>query len=264
MAERRRTGKHRAKAPAPTADDDAPLAKAAVAAKDDDTERALARMVSLAIPLIGGGTAVVMLALGRLGPAILVLAGTALVATIGFLWASLRTLSGEAPLPEGVADHVLFTRIPAPERKRETLRALKDLEFEHSIGKIDEADYLTLSTKYRNTAKALMREMDEGLLPRRKRAERLIESYLAKRDLGASAEAAKSAREEGDDAPEESAPGAEGHDGAPDDRKSAPSPRVACAKCGVSNEPDASFCKKCGAPLASDSPDTTGGPDASV
>ncbi len=229
MAEQRRTKRQQRLRPAKAASDleDSGAAARVAGRTDDDSERALGRIVSLAVPSVGLVAAVVTGELRGLAPAILVLAGTALLGTIGFLWASLRTLSGEAPLPEGVQTHSLVSRAPAPERKRETLRALKDLEFEHSIGKIDDADYRELSSRYRTTAKALMREIDTGLAPRRKEAERLVEAYLAGKDL----------------APKSKASGAE------------PSPAVAaaagvsCAKCSTSNDDDAAFCKKCGAPV---------------
>ena len=218
--------------------------------RDDDAERRLARAVAYGVPVCGLVATGVVAGVGGLAPAILVLAGTALSGTIGFLWASLRTLSGDAPLPEGVQAHATFARAPAPERKRETLRALKDLELEHSLGKIDDADYLELSTRYRATAKALMREMDEGLAPRRKQAETLVAAYLAKRHVPSSTRSA----------PAETA--------SPDASPSAPSneasPRVTCPKCAVSNEPDAAFCKKCGAPLSTLAAGTPEDLDASV
>ncbi len=206
------------------------------AASEEESERFLARVFAVVVPVAGIALALVMGALAGLAPAILVLAGTALLATIGFFWASLRTLCGDAPLPEGVASHSIMARTPAPERKRETLRALKDLEFEHSIGKIDDADYAELSTRYRAVAKTLMREMDEGLAPRREEAERLVEAYLEKRKLLPARKAV--------DGP----PASEAADGAAPESR--PTSRLTCAKCGVSNEPDATFCKKCGSPLS--------------
>ena len=46
------------------------------------------------------------------------------------------------------------------EQKRRVLRALKDLENEHALGKIDDADYEAIAMQYRDEAKAMMREMD--------------------------------------------------------------------------------------------------------
>jgi hypothetical protein len=134
-------------------------------------------------------------------------------------------------------------RVPAPERKRETLRALKDLEFEHSIGKIDDADFAELEARYRSTAKALMREIDAGLAPRRMQAETMVTAYLAKKKLAPSKEAAP--RPEGVtlESLAEPAPA------------SGTSARLECVKCFVSNEPDAAFCKKCGSTLAEEKSD---------
>jgi DNA-binding transcriptional ArsR family regulator len=248
MADRAKRGLQEPRAKAPATEDVRPPDRSR-STTEDDAERALARMLGVGVPVSGVLGAIVVGQVGGLGPSILVLAGTALVATIGFLWASLRTLSGDAPLPEGVEGHALAARALAPERKRETLRALKDLEFEHSIGKIDDADYLTLSTRYRSVAKTLMRELDAGLAPQREKAEELVKAHLAKKKLSPAKDAPQS-----EAAPEESA------ESAPAENDPV---RVVCDKCSVSNEPDAAFCKKCGNPLAKvvdapkESPDAT-------
>jgi hypothetical protein len=230
MADVRRTKKSR---PAEKDDDDVrALAAEADLGKDDDSERALARLFALGVPLVGLAGALAVGSFVGLAPGILVLAGAALLGTIGFFWASLRTLSGDAPLPRGVAAHAIVSRVPAPERKRETLRALKDLELEHSIGKIDDADFAELNARYRATAKALMREIDAGLAPRREQAEELVAKYLEKRHL-APVKAVVDDEDEPAPAP-----------------KSGKSARLECTKCYVSNEPDAAFCKKCGSKLS--------------
>jgi hypothetical protein len=138
----------------------------------------LSQAVAWAIPLagfVGGGVASWV---GGVGPALLMLAGTALLGTVLLLWTSVRMLSGDASFPVSVSAGVSGAGAGAPERKRQALRALKDLEFEHLVGKIDDADYLELSARYRTVAKDLMREMDAGLEPRRERAERIIEAHL--------------------------------------------------------------------------------------
>ncbi|HEX8792648.1 MAG TPA: zinc ribbon domain-containing protein [Polyangiaceae bacterium] len=161
-----------------------------------------------------------------LGSGLLVLASGALLGTIALLWASVRTLSGDAPLQTG------FQAVAARrhgvdalgEEKRRVLRALKDLEAEHALGKIDDADYETLVARYRADAKAVMREMDREVGPLRAEAERLAREYLDKRGLG------------------------DGQEAAPAEPKETPD-RAACPKCGTSNEADAAFCKKCGAAM---------------
>jgi hypothetical protein len=173
-----------------------------------------------------------------------------LLSVIAFLWASLRTLSGDAPLDEGlvavnVATRAASSESPA-ERKRRVLRALKDLEHEHAIGKIDDADYAQISARYREEAKEILRAMDVEIEPLRARAEELARAHLAKKGLGdgpassdaKSAKAAKDEMAEGDEAPSD----------AGSEEASAPS-RLDCPKCRTSNEADAAFCKKCGTPL---------------
>jgi hypothetical protein len=215
--------------------------------EDDETDRALALLFARGVPVVGLLGALIVGSVAGLAPALLVVAGAALLGTIGFFWASLRTLSGDAPLPVGVSSRMLGRRTPAPERKRELLRALKDLELEHSIGKIDDADYLELSERYRDAAKTLMREMDDGIAPRRKQAEALVLAHLEKQKI-CPAERETPEREEEEDEQQPSNRGAAN--------------RVECAKCAVSNEPDAAFCKKCGNSLTK--PPSQEAPDASA
>ena len=99
------------------------------------------------------------------------MAAGALLGTIALLWASVRTLSGDAPLGLDL-EAVGAARLgvdASSEQKRRVLRALKDLEAEHAIGKIDEADYDTLVARYRDEAKTVMREMDLQVAPLRER-----------------------------------------------------------------------------------------------
>lgn len=230
------------------------------------SELLLARRVALVTPVVTLVAAGVVGATLSLGPALLVLAGGALFGTIAFFWASLRTLGGEAPLAEGF-ELMSTRRVESPdgaaERKRTALRALKDLELERSIGKIDEADYAELSSRYREEAKAILREMDRDVGPLRERAEVLARKYLAKHgaDPGSHAES-DPAR---DALLEPEGPVAEER---PPSRRAClrckasnevdavfckscgtrVSPRT-CPSCAVRNEPDAEFCKKCGKPL---------------
>jgi hypothetical protein len=213
----------------------------------DVSERALGRTVAGGLPaLVLVGALTMGLTVG-IGPALLVLAGGALLGTISLLWASLRTLSGDAPLAESLLNAgtaSLGPKIGVAERKREALRAIKDIEFEHSVGKIDDADYTDLVARYRGEAKAILREMDVEIEPYRERAEDIARAYLAKRGAPGPAPAPAPAADATSDEPEPT-PGEE----APA-RSTAPS-RVPCPRCDTSNEPDAAFCKKCGAAVSS-------------
>ena len=167
--------------------DEAPK-RTARAAPDDaaEAERRLARYAAYGIPAATVGTAIVVGFVMSLGPAILVLAAGTLLGVIALLWASLRTLSGEAPLPLELEAMAVRSRKvdDLGERKRRVLRALKDLELEHSVGKIDDKDYASLGDRFRGEAKDLMREMDGQIDPLRDEAERIAKKYLAKRGLG--------------------------------------------------------------------------------
>ena len=158
-----------------------------VETRDDsaEAERRLARYAAIGIPAATVGAAAVVGFTMNLGPAILVLTAGTLLGTIALLWASLRTLSGDAPLPLELEAMAIRSRKvdTLGEQKRRVLRALKDLELEHSVGKIDDKDYASLGDRFRGEAKTLMREMDEQIDPMRDEAERLANKHLAKKGL---------------------------------------------------------------------------------
>jgi hypothetical protein len=158
-----------------------------------------------------------------LGTAILVLAGGVLLGVIGILWASVRTLSGDAPitLEEAIA---LGAPSAAEEQKRAVLQALKDLEYERSVGKVSDADYEELLRRYRTEAKRLLRAVDEDLAPLRAKAEAFLAEQLGRSD--------------GKPPPAPPLP-------------SSTKARRACPSCEAENDTDALFCKKCGAKLES-------------
>ena len=243
----------------------------ASSAKDDarskeeeamEAERRFGRYVALGLPTATVLGAIAACLFFSMGPALLVMIGGVLLGTIALFWASLRTLSGDAPLPLALEAMAAQSRtaIGTAEQKRRVMRALKDLEAEHAIGKIDDADYAEVAERYRNEAKQLMRDMDEQVDPLRERAEEIARAHLKKRKIGAGftsdepAETTAAATESSDDLDGLGLP-----DGAKPAKKSA-TPRVACAKCDTSNETDAAFCKKCGASLVVSPKENTDAP----
>lgn len=112
------------------------------------------------------------LPLGLLGGAAI-----ALMLVIALMWQSLQHLSGDTEL---TFEEALSLAAPTAEeeQKRAVLRALKDLEYERSVGKISEADFQELSARYRAEAKRLILAVDETLQERRKEAEALLEKRL--------------------------------------------------------------------------------------
>ena len=115
------------------------------------------------------------------GPALIALAAGALLLGITLLWGSVQSLTGETPLS---LEEALTLGAPSAEeeQKRSVLRALKDLEYERSVGKITPEDYQELSTRYRAEAIRLMQNLDQNLGPARERAEQLFRERLAQDD----------------------------------------------------------------------------------
>jgi hypothetical protein len=186
---------------------------------------ALLRSLFWALPVVSIAAALTMGAVYGVGTALLTLAGGVLLIVITILWASVRTLSGEAAitLEEAIA---LGAPTAGEEQKRAVLQALKDLEFERSVGKIDEADYQELVQRYRTEAKRLLRAVDEDLAPLRERAAAYVADQLG---TGPS--------------PKRSKPPKKAED-------------PVCPSCQTPNDQDAAFCKKCGTKLAGQAKDT--------
>src|SRR5688500_12972539 len=79
-----------------------------------------------------------------LGLALLIVAGGVLGGGIWFIWSSLQGLGGDIPI---TLDEALSLGAPSAEeeQKRSVLRALKDLEYERAVGKINDEDYAVLA-----------------------------------------------------------------------------------------------------------------------
>lgn len=189
-----------------------------------------------------------------LGPALLVIAAGMLVAAIAGLWSSLGRLTGESPL---TLEEAVGLGAPSPEeeRKRSVLRALKDLEYERSVGKISEADFAELTQRYRAEAKHLLQAIAAEDAPRRKRAEEQLAARLKSEGVAASAKKNKrraSAETKSENAAEE--PVEAEASPAPEDSAPASAPpveaKILCPSCSTRNDRDSSFCKRCGGPLA--------------
>ena len=112
-----------------------------------------------------------------LGVALLVVAAGALCGGILFLWFSLQNLAGEAPLSFEEA-FSLGAPSAEEEQKRAVLRALKDLEYEKAVGKINQNDYEALAGHYRAEARRLLQALDRDLAPERQRAEKELARRL--------------------------------------------------------------------------------------
>ena len=122
------------------------------------------------------------------------------------------------------------TRIALEREKALGLRSLKELEFDFAMGKMSKADFDEMAGRLRRRAVGLMRQLDAGG-GYREQIQKEVEQRLgrseadrqdtAKADLSAEARGAK----------------AEAVD------------LRTCEECGTANDPDARFCKSCGAKL---------------
>lgn len=134
-----------------------------------------------------------------IGECVLALAALSLVGAIALFWASLLALQGNVQLcVEELVSLVMPTQ--EEERKQSVLRALKDLEYERSVGKISNEDYAALVAAYREEAKQLLFLIDRRDSERLASAKalwhgRLLEEGLARATEEPNAPAAPSGRE---------------------------------------------------------------------
>jgi hypothetical protein len=216
-----------------------------------DPERLLAALPTWLVPAAAVASIGVGVVAG-LGPALLVLAGSALVGAVFLFWSSLGRLTGESPL---TLEEAVGLGAPSPEeeRKRSILRALKDLEYERSVGKISEEDFAELSARYRAEAKALLQSLEGELAPLRNKAEKRLASRLKKEGIESAHDEPAGSGSDGARAGED-APSADPSESGPTHSEpreiSVSGPHAVCAKCATRNDADASFCKRCGAPIA--------------
>ena len=133
----------------------------------------------------------------------------------------LSPLTGIAPR-ERRASLSERTRAVLEREKALALRSIKELEFDRAMGKVSESDYHEMSERLRARAGRLLRQLDAEGTPGYRDA---IEKELERR-LGPS--------------PADTLAAA---------KATAPATTIACAACTTANDPDARFCKGCGARL---------------
>jgi hypothetical protein len=198
------------------------------------------------VALLGGAVLVGV----RFGTPAVVLwfAFAALAGGILLFWESLRVaLDPTTEGDEGTLDPVAAVPTEIEERKRSALRALKDLQYEHSIQRLSDEDFAALSEKYRAEARSAMEAMDRGLSVYLPRAEELVARAASgdavpeeDPEAGAAPRNRKVRRQGG------AATTTAGLESATVSATEAAT-RRACAACSTTNDADAVFCKKCGA-----------------
>jgi uncharacterized membrane protein YhiD involved in acid resistance len=160
-----------------------------------------------------------------IGMSLLTILTGALLGAILLVWHSLRTLAGDADVDIALELATIRTSSELADKKQRALRALKDIEQEHALGKIDDADFEALDADYRAQAKDVIREMDDSIAPFREKAEALVRDHLEKHPVAKEKERPREELDDEDDV-------------------------LDCPKCATENDPDAAFCKKCGEKLA--------------
>jgi hypothetical protein len=111
-----------------------------------------------------------------LPPVFIALAALTLLLALVALWNSLRIAFGGAAgatIPALAGDE-LPDRAALLDEKKSLLRAIKDLEYEHAVGKIGEEDFRRLDQAYRLRAKEVLALLDKDLAPYQQRAEALL------------------------------------------------------------------------------------------
>ena len=165
--------------------------------------------------LLGGmlaATATVIVATGQSPANIIILSLT--VVSVSFVGLGAYRILSPLVLPAVDAPMTIAgrTRVALEREKTLVLRSIKELEFDFAMGKIAKADFDEMSGRLRARALGLMRQLDEG--------------------GGYREQIAKEVQE----------------------RLSDPSIRLKAdttglCDCGTQNDPDAKFCKNCGAKL---------------
>lgn len=164
---------------------------------------------------------------------ILVCLGIFAAALVGL--ASLNALrplvTGETREPEMVGGH---TRVAIEREKSLVLRSIKELEFDHAMGKVAAGDYEEMVGRLRSRAVRLLEQLDKSGSGYREIIERELASRMVKAGGVAPVDSTQTGQssesQEQETVAQDLSPGS-------------------CASCGTANDIDARFCKSCGMKL---------------
>ena len=179
-----------------------------------------------------GATLVVFLSEGQ-SPAGIILLSLVIfgAAAIGVAaWRMFSPLTGE----DGPAGPQVFggrTRAALEREKTLVLRSIKDLEFDHAMGKVSNKDFAEMGARLRGRAAGLLRQLDAGS-GYREAIQLEIDKRLGKPSKGAARTVSAAAARTVEQQPVAPAPADE--------------TAKMCQSCCTMNDPDARFCKGCG------------------
>jgi hypothetical protein len=201
---------------------------------------AAAAVYGVAIERMRLGPPLVMLALGGMT---LALCGMALWRVIDPLTRADAVVVRDPRASQGRAREL--------EREKQlVLKAIKEVELDHQMRKIADNHYREMVERYRTRAMRLISEIEVGdnyrELIERELKDRLTAAATAGTAAAAAGTAAAVATSDEPAAPEAAAPEAAAPEAAPTTGVAA----AGCPSCGISNDDDARFCKKCGLKLA--------------
>lgn len=115
---------------------------------------------------------------GFLPVAFIVLSAGGLLFAISFVWASLRTLLGGAHEAHVNQSPAARRHADLLSQKDAVLKGLKDLEFEHEVGKLSDEDFRRLDHELRARAKRVLKQLDDDLREHREQAAKLLAREL--------------------------------------------------------------------------------------
>jgi ribosomal protein L40E len=174
-----------------------------------------------------GATIVVFVSEGQT-PAGIILLSLVIFGAAGVGIAAWRMFSPLARANEPAGPQIFGGRTRAALEREKTLvlRSIKDLEFDHAMGKVSDKDFAEMSARLRARAAGLIRQLDAGTSYRQ-----AIEAEIEKR-VG----------------PKPPVPPAGGPEKAraPMEEKPEEKRTKICLSCCTQNDPDARFCKGCG------------------
>ncbi len=146
------------------------------------------------------------------------------VLLLGETFASLRGRR-DSSLAESLASHAALE-----EEKKQILMAIKELDFDRAMTKINDQDFETLRARYERDALRVLKAIDEEFEGWRKKAEALATKHL------------RTARPAKASPRPETAPAAT-------KAKASDESTHDCPSCKTANDADSRFCKKCGSRL---------------
>ena len=110
--------------------------------------------------------------------AFIVLSIGGLLFAVSFVWASLRSLFGGSTESHVSESTAMRSRHELLDEKEAAIKSLKDLEFEHEVGKLSDDDFQKLEAETRVRAKRILKQLDDDVRTHRPKAERLLEQEL--------------------------------------------------------------------------------------